>query len=294
VPADLNKYVIELALRGRFGRPFRYFDVIGSTNSEALDWSREGAPHGALVVTDHQTEGRGRQGRGWFSEPGTGLQLSLILRPVLPLDVFGLVSTALGVACAEAIEELTPLKVALKWPNDVTVGGRKLAGILVETRVAGHEIDVAVAGLGINVSAPAQWPAGLAESTTTIATELEAVGADPHLDRSRLLAELLEKIESVYPLAETGRGAVEIIRRATSRSQVLGQEVIVHRAAGDTLRGIATRLLPSGALEVAAGGEHLSLQAGEVQHLRRATDDEGTNPPRDGGNEARGSSTVER
>jgi BirA family biotin operon repressor/biotin-[acetyl-CoA-carboxylase] ligase len=294
VPADLNKYVIELALRGRFGRPFRYFDEIGSTNSEALEWSREGAPHGALVVTDHQTEGRGRRGRGWFSEPGIALQLSLILRPVLPLDVFGLVSTALGVACAEAIEELTPLKLSLKWPNDVTVGGRKLAGILVETRVAGHEVDVAVAGLGINVSAPAEWPSALAGSTTTIATELELIGADVHLDRSQLLAGVLEKIENVYPLVETGRGAVEILRRATERSQILGQEVVVHRAGGESVRGMATRLLPSGALEVASEGAHLSLQAGEIEHLRPAGDGLDRSGGSSGRDEAPGSSTVER
>ncbi|HEX3327036.1 MAG TPA: biotin--[acetyl-CoA-carboxylase] ligase [Actinomycetota bacterium] len=288
MPVDLNKYVIELALRGRFGRPFKYLDEVGSTNAEALEWSREGAPHGAMVVTDHQTEGRGRHGRAWFSQPGTALQLSLILRPVVPLDVFGLISTALGLACAEAIEELTQLPVTLKWPNDVTVEGRKLAGILVETRVGGHQVDVAVAGIGINVSPPEDWPPGVA--ATTIGGELSRVGRDPVVDRAELLAGLLERIESVYVSVETGRGAADVLRRATQRSAILGDEVVVSRPDGTTVTGVATRLLPSGALEVHTGGSYLSLQVGEIEHLRPTS----VPPTPEGPNDTPDSSTVER
>jgi BirA family biotin operon repressor/biotin-[acetyl-CoA-carboxylase] ligase len=270
VPADLNKYVIELALRGRFGRPFRYFDAIGSTNTEALEWSREGAPHGALVVSDHQLRGRGRRGRGWFSEPGIALQLSLVLRPVLPLDVFGLIPTALGLACAEALEEATGLEILLKWPNDLTVGGRKLGGILVENRVVGHLVDVAVAGIGINVRPPAEGlPPALAAGATSIARELEVSGRDRDIDRSELLAGLLEAIETLYPLVETGRGAQTILQRASARSDVIGREVTVRRSDGSTVEGVATRLLPSGALELDAAGSHISLHAGDIEHLRR-------------------------
>jgi BirA family biotin operon repressor/biotin-[acetyl-CoA-carboxylase] ligase len=288
VPVDLNKYVIELALRGRFGRPFKYFDEIGSTNTEALEWSREGAPHGAMVVTDHQTEGRGRHGRTWFSQPGSALQLSLIFRPVLPLDVFGLISTALGLACAEAIEQLTQLPAALKWPNDVTVEGRKLAGILVESRVGGHQVDVAVAGIGINVSPLEGWPHGGA--ATTIGGELARMGREASVDRSELLALLLERIESVYGSVETGRGAAEVLRLATERSAILGHEVAVSRPDGTTVTGVATRLLPSGALEVHSAGSYVSLQVGEVEHLRPAT----ASPLSEGPDDAPDSSTVER
>jgi BirA family biotin operon repressor/biotin-[acetyl-CoA-carboxylase] ligase len=240
-----------------------------------------------MVVTDHQTEGRGRLGRSWFSQPGTALQLSLILRPVLPLDVFGLVSTALGLACAEAIEELTQVPAQLKWPNDVTVEGAKLAGILVETRVAGHQVDVAVAGIGINVSPSEEWPSGVA--ATTIGSELLRQGRDPGVDRAELLAALLEKIESVYGSVETGRGAAEVLRRATGRSAILGDEVVVSRPDGTTVTGVATRLLPSGALEVLAGGSYLSLQVGEIEHLRPASVPIPSKRP----NEAPDSSTVE-
>jgi BirA family transcriptional regulator, biotin operon repressor / biotin---[acetyl-CoA-carboxylase] ligase len=276
VPVDLNKYVIELALRGRFGRPFKYFDAIGSTNTEALEWSREGAPHGAIVVTDHQNQGRGRRGRVWFSEPGTALQFSLILRPVIPLDVFGLVSTALGLGCAEAVEAVTGLRPMLKWPNDVTIGRRKVAGILVESRVSGHHVDVAVAGIGINVSPVTALPPDI--PATSLGAELARAGRDPSIDRAELLAEVLQTIESVVSLVETGKGAAELLEKASRRSEVLGEEVVVHRVDGTSVRGIALRLLPSGALEVASGEEHIPVQVGEIEHLRAAED-----PSRDPG-----------
>jgi BirA family biotin operon repressor/biotin-[acetyl-CoA-carboxylase] ligase len=270
VPVDLNKYVIELALQGRFGRPFKYFDALGSTNTEALEWSREGAPHGAIVVTDHQDQGRGRRGRSWFSEPGTALQFSLILRPVIPLDVFGLVSTALGLACAEAIEAVAGLSPMLKWPNDVTIERRKVAGILVESRVSGHHVDVAVAGIGINVSPLTSLPSDI--PATSIGAELARASRDPSIDRAQLLAEVLQRIENVYSLVETGKGAAELLDKASERSEVLGEEVVVHRVDGTSVQGIATRLLPSGALEVASGGEHIPVQVGEIEHLRAAVD----------------------
>ena len=196
------------------------------------------------------------------------MQFSLVLRPVLPLDVFGLVSSAIGLAVAEAIEDLTSLAVRLKWPNDVTVERRKLAGILVESRVKGHGVDVAVAGMGINVSPSEWWPPALATSATSIGTELARKGLDPHLDRSLLLATVLMKLESIYPLVETGLGAAELVSRASERSEVLGEEVSIRLSEGNTVRGRATRLLPSGALEMETGGRHVAFHVGEIEHLR--------------------------
>src|SRR5680860_1413471 len=134
--SDLSAARIEGALRGRWGRPLRFFEEIESTNSEALEWAEEGAPEGAAVVADHQSAGRGRLGRTWLSEPGAVLPLSVVLRPRLPPDRFGLLSAAAGVATAEAIAEVSGLSCRLKWPNDVTISGRQVAGILHESRVS--------------------------------------------------------------------------------------------------------------------------------------------------------------
>lgn len=263
--ADLDPASIEAALRGRFGRPFRYFDAIGSTNSEALAWAEQDAPEGALVVADHQTAGRGRWGRSWFSAPGALLQFSLVLRPDMPLDRLGLVTTALGVACADVVEVVTGLPTDLKWPNDVMVRGRKLAGILVESRVTGARLDAAVAGMGINVA----WerddaPEEIADRATSIASEAGAVVPS----RAGLMARILATFESLYDAARDPERSDAVIDRATARSQILGRRVTIRFSDGRTLEGTATRLLPDGALELESGGRMESIHAAEIERLR--------------------------
>ncbi|MFP5351825.1 MAG: biotin--[acetyl-CoA-carboxylase] ligase, partial [Actinomycetota bacterium] len=108
-PGDLSQATVEESLGGAFGSPLRFCEEIGSTNTEALAWAKQGAPEGALVVTNHQTQGRGRWGRSWSSAPGKLLQFSLVLRPAMEPGHLGLVTTALGVACAQAIEALCGL-----------------------------------------------------------------------------------------------------------------------------------------------------------------------------------------
>ncbi|HEV3473201.1 MAG TPA: biotin--[acetyl-CoA-carboxylase] ligase, partial [Actinomycetota bacterium] len=152
MPDALSKEAVAAARRGRFGHVIRYFDDTASTNTEALEWAMNEAPEGALVVADHQTGGRGRWGRSWFSIPGKLLQFSLILRPQIQLDRHGLLTGGLGVACAEAIETTTGLPARVKWPNDVVVESRKIVGMLVETQTMGAAISAAICGIGVNVS----------------------------------------------------------------------------------------------------------------------------------------------
>ena len=139
------------ALRSRvqtraFGRAHEHHDVLGSTNDRAAAWIGEGAPHGAVVTADAQTEGRGRRGRVWASPPGENLYASVVLRPDAVRRDFG----AIGLAVAVGIAEGLPIDVELKWPNDLLVRGRKLGGILCESRWLGARPDVVV-GFGINV-----------------------------------------------------------------------------------------------------------------------------------------------
>ncbi|MEA2446966.1 MAG: BirA family transcriptional regulator [Actinomycetota bacterium] len=263
---DLDATSIDAAVRGPLGKPFRYFDEIGSTNTEALGWAADGAPEGALVVADHQTQGRGRWGRSWFSAPGSLLQFSLILRPDMPLDRLGLLTTALGVACADVVEVVAGIPTDLKWPNDVMVRGRKLAGILVESRVTGARIDAAVAGVGINVS----WdrsaaPDEIAERATSIASE-----AGASLPRAELLARVLASFESLYAAARDPERSATVIDRATQRSQVLGRDVTVRYSDGRTVEGMATRLLANGALELDIDGHLESIHVAEIEQLRPA------------------------
>jgi BirA family biotin operon repressor/biotin-[acetyl-CoA-carboxylase] ligase len=267
---ELNEELVMRGLRGAFGRPLKVFDEIGSTNSEAMTWAEEGAAEGALVVTNHQTAGRGRRGRTWWSEPGTALQMSLVVRPGRPVDVMGLLTAAVGLACAEGVEIASGVRPTLKWPNDVTVGGRKLAGILVESRVTGGVLDYAVIGIGLNVRPSANVPADVAERATTVHAEAEAIEGGKHPSRVELLGWVLDAFERIYPLVGTGQGAAHIVERASNRSDVLGRRVTVQVAEGRDLDGIARRLLPSGALEIETNGEFRAVHAGEIVHLRPA------------------------
>lgn len=267
---DLTEELVERGLRGAFGRPLRLFDEIGSTNIEATRWAMEGAPEGALVVADHQTAGRGRWGRGWVSEPGTALQMSLLLRPRAPLNVMGLLTTAVGVACAEAVRIAAGIEPRLKWPNDVTVRGRKLAGILVESHVTGPTLDFAVVGIGLNVRPmQGQGPGALGPGATSVYDETRAAEAGKEPARVELLGWILDAFERIYPQLGTGAGAAHILERATKLSDVLGKSIVMTLPDGGSIEGVARRLLPSGALEVEVDGEFIAVSAGEITRLRR-------------------------
>jgi BirA family biotin operon repressor/biotin-[acetyl-CoA-carboxylase] ligase len=170
---------VEPRLRGRFGRPFTYVEQCASTQ-RLLD----GAPEGAVAATGEQTEGRGRLGRTWHAPAGTSLLFSIVLEPPVPPARLAELSLVAGAAVAEAIGSETGLRTSVKHPNDVLVGGRKVAGILAEA-VEGR----VVLGIGVNVS---QTEAQLPEQATSLS--LEGAAADP----TDLLAGILERLEAHY------------------------------------------------------------------------------------------------
>lgn len=124
----------------------RRLPTVDSTNREARRWTAEGAPHGAVVIAEDQTDGRGRRGRGWESTPGAGLWFSMVLRPDIPPESYAMLPLLAALAASDACAEVSPVRPAIKWPNDLIATGRKLVGILVE-----REGDAAVMGIGINV-----------------------------------------------------------------------------------------------------------------------------------------------
>jgi BirA family biotin operon repressor/biotin-[acetyl-CoA-carboxylase] ligase len=169
-------------LRGRFGRPFTYVERCASTQ-RLLD----GAPEGAVAAAGEQTEGRGRLGRTWQAPAGTSLLFSSVLEPSVPPEWLAELSLVAGAAVAETIES-AGLRTALKHPNDVLVGGRKVAGVLAEA-VGGR----VVLGVGVNVSqTQAQLPKGLEAPATSLALEGATV------ERADLLVAILERLEAHY------------------------------------------------------------------------------------------------
>jgi BirA family transcriptional regulator, biotin operon repressor / biotin---[acetyl-CoA-carboxylase] ligase len=182
---SLSPEAVEPRLRGRFGRPYEY---VASTPSTQLLLAPE-APEGALVAAGEQTAGRGRLGRRWLAPAGTSLLCSLQLRPAIASERLPELTGVASLACAEAIAALTGVEPKLKFPNDVLVGDRKLAGILAEAREGR-----VVLGIGVNVNVPAEeLPQEVDRPATSVLVE-----TGRELDRAELLAELLERLERRY------------------------------------------------------------------------------------------------
>jgi len=167
-------------LRGRFGRPFTFVERCTSTQ-RLLD----GAPEGAVVATDAQTEGRGRLGRSWHAPPGSSVLFSIVLVPAVPAERLAGLSPIAGEAVAEAISAESGLATSVKHPNDVLIGGRKVAGVLAEA-----QDGRVVLGVGINVSQRRE------ELPAAAATSLALEGVE--VDRAELLATVLERLERRY------------------------------------------------------------------------------------------------
>jgi BirA family transcriptional regulator, biotin operon repressor / biotin---[acetyl-CoA-carboxylase] ligase len=185
MPDSLSPEVVEPRLRGRLGHPYTY---VASTPSTQLLLPAE-APEGALVATDEQTAGRGRLGRRWLAPAGTSLLCSLQLRPAVPSERLPELTVVASRACAEAIASLTRLEPEVKFPNDVLIEGRKVAGILAEAREGR-----VVLGIGVNVNLPGeQLPQEVDRPATSLLVE-----SGRELDRAELLAELLERLERRY------------------------------------------------------------------------------------------------
>ncbi|HEX2294073.1 MAG TPA: biotin--[acetyl-CoA-carboxylase] ligase [Actinomycetota bacterium] len=264
MPADdLSPDALREALRGSFGRELQVHDAIGSTNDATLEWAADGAPEGAVVTADQQTQGRGRWNRSWSSPPGRSISLSLVLRPG-SREQAGLVTTLVGVAAADAIEAAAGIRCGIKWPNDVVAPGGKVAGILVESRSSGAEMGFLVAGIGVNVSwSPEEMPPEIRAGASSLVAE----GAGP-LPRYAVIAELLDAIERWYGRAGTASGRAEVVEAATVRSTILGRAVLLRGPDGTLTEARAVALAEDGALEVEVDGARRSVTAGEVERIR--------------------------
>ena len=284
--ADPALLAIEASRKLRAGSRFRgllWLDETASTNDDAMALARDGAPEGAVVLAEHQTTGRGRRQRRWVAPPGSGLLVSVLLRP--PVELAGCVGMLAGVAMAEAVEAVAGVAVGLKWPNDLVWaddrGGddgrpdRKLAGILCEAdwppgstasggwrRPYPGERVAVVAGIGINVTQPDEMPLEVAET----ATSLQQIRGDAP-DRVDLLVAFLDHLDARYgELLEDGAGPLQDEWRR--RTTTLGRRVRV-LLAGDEVDGIAADITPEGHLVVdTTSGDRRTFAVGDVVHLR--------------------------
>lgn len=258
----------------------RWFGEIDSTNRYLIEEARHGTEEGVVAVADHQTAGRGRLGRSWVAPPGASLLVSILLRPDLAADELHLASVAVGLSAADACAARARVTPELKWPNDLLVGGRKLAGILAEAELprasyaAGQGAGdgaadpggrpAVVVGIGLNVNWPQELPPELADS----AVALNHLTGRP-VDRVRLLVSLLRALEERRALMDSPEGRRQLASEYRRRCATVGQEVRV-QLSDETFTGRATDITDRGHLIVETSVCLREVTAGDVVHLRPA------------------------
>ncbi len=243
---------------GRVWREIRVVASTGSTNADVAAEARAGVAEGLVVIAEAQTGGRGRLARSWESPPRAGVYVSVLLRPTSAASSWPLLTLLTGLAVAEAAVGVGQVEARLKWPNDVLVGGRKLAGILAE-RVD----DAVVVGVGLNVSTR---PDELPEAATSLAI------AGGTTDREIVAAEMLRSLRRRYETwRDTGGAATSVLPAYRQMCETIGSDVTVELPGGQLVMGVASGVDDDGRLVVqeAAGAPPRSFTVGDVTHVRR-------------------------
>ncbi len=244
-------------------REILVFAETDSTNERAAELGRNGAAQGVAIFAERQQAGRGRFGRRWESASHLGLWLSLLLRPGYPMLNWPRLTTTAAVAMAAAIEESVPGvgPVQIKWPNDIYIAGRKVAGILIETGIDRAQQPFAVLGMGLNVNhAASDFPAELADKASSLR---EAAGHN--VDRAALAVKIFQNLEPA--LADVEFGFARIVAEASRRSSLLGRWIQL-RVGDSVLEGVAEQLDAEGHLLLRHADGTLHRQsAGEVSVL---------------------------
>lgn len=232
-----------------FPEPFRLLvrESVESTNDEVRVLGRSGAPDGLIVLAEHQTAGRGRRGAAWFSPAGESLAFSILVRPGEPKALWPRLALAAGVAVAEVVDG-SGVQAGIKWPNDVWIGRRKVAGILVEAGT-----DFAVVGVGMNVNCSA-FPDGVSEIATSLKIETSV-----EFSRAEVLARIIERFAKRR--LQIGGEFGTLVTAVAERCVLTGNKVSLLTAAGPRTGTVAG---------IAAGGELLLRTADGMERLIQA------------------------
>ncbi|CAI6059099.1 Bifunctional ligase/repressor BirA [Paenibacillus sp. JJ-100] len=259
-PESIDATGLQLSLGTKvFGRKAVMLGSTLSTQGDIQKLAEEGEAEGAVVFAEEQTGGRGRFGRKWFSPPGKGIWMSVLLRPELPLHHTPQLTLLTGVAVCRAVRACTGAEAGIKWPNDLLIDGRKMCGILLESALEDHEVRYCIAGIGVDANFdPQDYPEDLRQIATSIKIETGQT-----VNRTELAAAILTELEHLYFLYQKeGFGVISSLWEALSVS--LNRKITVTNPHG-VIEGTAVGLDPSGALIVEGpDGERELIVSGEV------------------------------
>ena len=254
-----NKRELEQGLKTKtMGQTIYFYEETDTTNNRARELALEGAPEGTLVVAEKQTDGRGRRGKVWESPLGTGIWMSLVLRPqIMPAEA-SVLTLLCGLATAEAIEAETGLSAGIKWPNDILINGKKAVGILTEMDCEMSEVHFVIPGIGINVNT-ASFPPEIADIATSLYLECGKT-----VSRRRLVHKVLERLGGHYETFLRTGSFTAMLEDYRKHCITLGKEV--HVLGREPFFAEALDITPEGELLVrrADNGKEEVVFSGEV------------------------------
>jgi len=243
------------------GRTVHHFQTIDSTNSKAYQLALHGAEEGEVVVAESQEKGRGRLGRPWYSPPSLNLYLSIILRPKIPPHQASLLTLMAAVATADAVQEISGLLPLIKWPNDILLRGRKVAGLLNEIHSGMDRVHFVILGIGVNLNMDGKL---FSKEIRKVATSLKKEMGRA-VSRKAFLQALLQKLEAWYEIF-LKEGALPVLKAWRDRAQIKGRPVRV-TSSGETLTGIAVDIDSDGNLILKTeDGEQKRIVTGDVEY----------------------------
>jgi BirA family biotin operon repressor/biotin-[acetyl-CoA-carboxylase] ligase len=255
----MNRFEFEQAITGLPFEKAAFFETIGSTNDVIAEWTSQGTTGFSIAAADEQTSGRGRSGRRWFTPPGSALAFSLLLdlAPSFDKALLGRASGLGALAVSEALEG-RGLRPEIKWPNDVLLNGKKVAGILPEAHWSGERLQVLILGIGINVSSESVPPAN---EVSFPAASLEDI-LGKKINPSELLRAILESLQAW----KTRISGPDFIDAWQAKLAYLGKQVQLENADGPAVQAVVEGLAEDGGLKMRmADGELRTFQAGEIQ-----------------------------
>lgn len=241
------------------GKTLKLFDSLDSTQSVAHKLAEQGAGEGTLVLAEQQTAGRGRMGRSWHSPKGKGIWMSLVLRPQIPVHFTPQLTLLVAVALCRTIRKIEPLPVAIKWPNDLLIEGKKISGILLESSAEDERLKYVIAGIGISVNLRDEdYPDELREIGTSL-----RIASGKEWNRTELIQSFLEQFETLYELYHAD--GFEPIRVAWEALAISLGKPIRARTPKGNVEGVAESIDEMGALLVRlSDGSVTKLYSAEI------------------------------
>ena len=258
----LLPWEITTKIKSKFiGRRIYYFDEIDSTQNYALQISNNTNENGAIIIAEKQTHGKGRLNRKWFSPEG-GIWLSVIIHPEFQISDATIIPLAASLALCESIKKVHKIKTDVKWPNDITIDGKKVAGMLIDTSIQGNKVENLVLGIGINFAVNIQQIEKRLKNSPNFYGVTSLFPEKNRPSKIELLVQFLLELEKVINSLIKGKNT-QIIRDWSKHTNMFGKTISVNTGNGK-ISGIAKKIDSDGALIIKTGTKNRRIFVGDV------------------------------